>query len=221
MDSTEPTIDTPAPPKNKGGRPKGSRNRRPAGGNISGRISTTPPPAANDPLSAALFAPAGSEPTPPADTPPAKGGRPRAADVKDAELKRATAAAYRRLSSMLALASLPAGMLLGPDTAGRMGAVAAALDEGADECAAALVEWSRTNPRIRKMLENLGNGSGAVAVLAAHAPIMLALVQSPRPAGSEGDTGGAPAGLDLLALSDLLFAAPAPETTPPVAADAA
>lgn len=200
------------------GRPKGSKTRRSSGaaGPMMPRLDSSPAPALER-----IFDPNGSEPkTPPASsTPPpaAKGGRPKANDVRDAELKRLITDAYARLGAMLSIAAVPAGLLVGAGPAARMAAVGDELEKNGAACATALVEWSRSNPKLRKMLENIGQGSGAWSVLLAHAPILLAAGRAPAIEAGAGSS--TPAGFDgaasVIEMANSLFANQAPPAAAP------
>lgn len=193
---------TPAP--RKPGRPAGSKTRRPAGAGapmIKTAGEETPPAAGL----AGLFTPTGSEPAAPSP----KGGRPRAVDTKDAELRRILSQTYERAAAALALIAAPAALLAGDATADRLAAVAKALKDHGDTCAASLVEYSRTNPKLRKMIENIGQGSGALTVLFAHGPILAALFTpaAPRASVAAGETSAADGGVAaVLDMANLLFA---------------
>lgn len=188
MTTEQPAAAAAAVPR-KPGRPKGSRTRRPAG--AAGPMMRDPGESA--PLAAVLAAASPPPPNP-------KGGRPRAADVKDADLTRLTTTAYRRLAAMLGLAAVPAGLVIGAGPAARLAAVAAQLDASAEDCATALVEWSRSSERVRRMLASIGQGSGATAVLIAHAPILLAVIRPPAATTTEADAAdGAAAVLQMAA----------------------
>jgi hypothetical protein len=85
-----------------------------------------------------------------------------------------------------------------------------ALIANAESCADSLAAWAATNPKIAKALERTVTGAGAVSVLAAHAPIALAVymdVQSRtgRASLTVGDDAGAGAGFNL---ADLLGSMP-------------
>lgn len=68
---------------------------------------------------------------------------------------------------------------------------AAAVDHG-PACARALVAWSETNPAVRRALEHLTTAGGASLVLAAHAPIVAAVVSGSYE-GAAGDEAAAAA----------------------------
>ena len=123
-------------------------------------------------------------PAPEAD-PKAKGGRPTVADTRDRELIKNVADAYRQLGGMMQLAAPLAILVAGPEVSNRLNVVGVAVSAEADSCAAALVKWSRTNARVRKILEGIGQGSGIAAVALAHVPIVMA-VAMPAPASIEG-----------------------------------
>lgn len=53
---------------------------------------------------------------------------------------------------------------------------ALAVAENAESCALAWDEWAKTSPAVRKLLYPLLNVSGGAKVLAAHLPILLAVV---------------------------------------------
>lgn len=83
-------------------------------------------------------------------------GRP----TKTAALARSLEAQYHLLGSLAYLVAPTTGQ---------------ALIMNAEPCAAALASWASTNPKIAKALERTLTGAGAVSVLAAHAPIALAV----------------------------------------------
>lgn len=135
-------------------------------------------------------------PAPEAD-PKAKGGRPTVADTRDRELAKNVADAYRQLGGMMQLAAPMAILVAGHELANRLNVVGAAVSAEADSCAAALVKWSRTNARVRKMLEGIGQGSGITAVALAHLPIVMAVAM---PAPTSGDGGADPGIATLLSM---------------------
>lgn len=136
-------------------------------------------------------------PAPEAD-PKAKGGRPTVADTRDRELAKNVADAYRQLGGMMQLAAPMAILVAGPEVSSRLNIVGAAISAEADSCATALVKWSRTNARVRKMLEGIGQGSGIAAVALAHLPIVMA-VAMPAPKGEAG-AGAGPSLATLLSM---------------------
>ena len=106
-----------------------------------------------------------------------KVGRPSNAD----KLAKTLADQYTTLGAIL--------MIFAP-TAG------ATMIDRADVCAQSLASWAETNPKVRKALERVNTGAGAVSVLIAHAPIAVAVyadITSGRaalPGGTTGDTAG-------------------------------
>lgn len=69
----------------------------------------------------------------------------------------------------------------------------ATMIDRAEPCAQSLASWAEANPKVRKALERVNTGAGAVSVLIAHAPIALAVYadltsSAPAPLAA-GDTG--------------------------------
>jgi hypothetical protein len=46
----------------------------------------------------------------------------------------------------------------------------------ADSCGSSLAAWAETNPKVKRALERTLSGAGFATVLAAHLPIVLAVV---------------------------------------------
>lgn len=140
--------------------------------------------------------PAGSRNKPREDSAPATTGRP----TKTASLARALESQYHLLGSLLFLFAPATGQ---------------ALIANADTCAESLAAWAATNPKVAKALERTMTGAGAVSVLAAHAPIALAVYADVTArTGQSVTTGvGAPAGM-----ADLFGAMMAGNPTEPPAA---
>lgn len=65
----------------------------------------------------------------------------------------------------------------------------------ADSCAESLSAWAETNPKVRKAIERTVNGAGAIGVLAAHAPIALAVVVEVTSKGEPTDSPPTPGGI--------------------------
>lgn len=70
----------------------------------------------------------------------------------------------------------------------------ATMIDRAEPCAQSLASWAETNPKVRKALERVNTGAGAVSVLIAHAPIALAVYADLTSSSSAplptGDTAG-------------------------------
>ncbi len=124
--------------------------------------------------------------TPPSEAPPAKskdpdpqpvrnkGGRPRKAAAAPAPVANPGGRPSNRdkLARTLSDQYVMIGALMLP-FAPQTGA---AVLTSAEQCGTALAAWAETNPRVRRALERMTTGAGAIAVLGAHAPIVLAAV---------------------------------------------
>ncbi len=173
------------------GRPTATLEEATETGPVTAREQTEAghaPPPADPPKQTATAAP-DPDPAPPKN----KGGRPRGSGSASTGGRPRN---MDRLTEQLAGQYVFVGMFL------RMASPNAgnAMIVQADECAKSLAAWAETNPKVRKALEKMVNGAGAASVIAAHAPIVFAVVQDlgerkalkPKPAP-------APEGLRLVA----------------------
>lgn len=83
----------------------------------------------------------------------------------------------------------------------RAGEIGAAMTKHAAKLGAAWAQWAETSPRVRKLIDGMAVGGGAVAVLVAHLPILLAIA---APAPEAPDLDGL-TGLDLAGMLDKLL----------------
>lgn len=107
----------------------------------------------------------------PVPDPPKRGpGRPRKA-AADPSPKVGRPSNADKLAKSLADQYVAVGTILTffAPTAGR------AMIEQSEQCAQSLASWAETNPKVRKALERVNTGAGAVSVLIAHAPIAVAI----------------------------------------------
>lgn len=167
-DDVHPNPTNPAP-KRRGGRPPGAKTN-PAikaatkARKESGAAGTVP----RDDLAAQIAAAAI-----PADKPAAAGGRPTVGATARTTLAQSLAAAYEGFGGLLSTAGAVA-TAVNPALGGRLLDVGRELIANADRCGIALARWADTNPRVKAWLNNMATGSGALMVLAAHAPIIAA-----------------------------------------------
>lgn len=159
-----------------------------------------------DPADVAGAAPVDDQPAPrrgrgrprkdgkaPGSVPPApKGTAPKGPGRPSTRAQRATRVAdlYGQLGGMLQFAGIASTRAL---------VVGSAMTANAGALGEAWATWAETNPRVAKLIDGMSFGGGAVAVLLAHLPIVLALI-GPEPGDPLGDAlGGGGAGLtDLL-----------------------
>lgn len=175
---------------------KASQTTEPADLN-AGTVDTVPA-ADRDPAPAAprkRGRPAGARNKPREEGTPATTGRP----TKQASLSRALESQYVLMGSLLYMFAPATGQ---------------ALIGNAESCADSLASWAATNPKVAKALERTLTGAGAVSVLAAHAPIALAVYAdaTARTGQTVTPAVGTPTGMaDLFAAmaSDMMPATPA------------
>lgn len=171
----EPTT---TPRTRKPGRPRGSKTDPRIKAATKARRSPRAPSAAGE-------APTGPVPDP-TETPlddiaaaavpdprPSTGGRPSTDERGRNRMAESLSTAYEGFGGILqAGAAVFAG--IAPGAASRINAVGHELRANADRCGLALARWADTNPRVKEWLSGLATGSGALLVLAAHAPIIAA-----------------------------------------------
>lgn len=118
--------------------------------------------------------PAGSVPPTP------KGAKPVGRPTSQAQRAKRVADLYSQLGGILQFAGVASV---------KAAQVGTAMSASANDLGAAWATWAETNPRVAKLIDGMSFGGGAVAVLLAHLPIVLALAAD--------DSGSSP--LDLLA----------------------
>ena len=126
----------------------------------AGTVDTVPP---------ADLAPADPDPIP--DTPKRGPGRPRKTAAEVAAPTVGRPSNTDKLAKSLTDQYVALGTILSifAPTAGRT------MIEQSDACAQSLASWASTNDKVRKALERVNTGAGAVSVLIAHAPIAVAI----------------------------------------------
>lgn len=172
----------------RGGRPKGSRTNPKIAAATRARKGQPP------------LADAAAEAAAAALERETKKGRPSVKSKESDTLQQGLQSFYVGAGAMLAVL----GQALGNArlTAGGNACVA----QGPD-CATALVAWSEQNAAVRSALESLTTAGGATLVLAAHAPIVAAVMSPPADGSDDGSAVGSvetAQGFDLGTLVGLL-----------------
>lgn len=195
-DTTTTTTTTETAPKRGPGRPKGARNRPKPTPRAAGAAKPSPPDGPVSPDDAAAQSVAdklAAAAVPP--RPDSLGGRPTVRQNARAALSEQLAVSYTAAGAMIEVAGV--ALTLNPSTRAtgeRIRAVGVELGRNADKCGEALAHWADTNPRVKAWLSRVSTGSGALMVLAAHAPILAAAFGSSPAVGEMiGDVLGGPA----------------------------
>lgn len=125
-------------------------------------------------------------------------GRPSTVQVKNDAMEAGLRNFYIGAGAMLRMGGLAMNQPRMMASGGQMIAQAA-------DCAAALVVWSNSSPAVRRALESITVAGGASVVIAAHAPIALALMgfDTPEPIPSAAPAGPAADGDEPIDLASL------------------
>lgn len=197
--TTEAPAPTPAPTGTKARKPRGPARKAGTAKRGPGRprkAAATPQPGNLADMAADAAAEALAKE-------PKGAGRPTTASTKDASLEAGLRNFYIGTGAMMSMA----GQWFKND---RLAQGGAAMMAQAQDCAAALVVWSNASPPVRRALEHITVAGGASVVVAAHAPIAMALMgfaqpipMGPAPVDGEPVDLSAMGGFDLGKLAEM------------------